>query len=125
MHMAEVSAKDGVLAGRTTGNDPAFFSAALQARASVFPSIVLRMKLHSKDGKPFQDRAQLFWRTTRIPESEATSLRFEVKADGQWHDYKLPVGENRRWNGLVTRLRLDPCNRPDVLVAIDSVRLQR
>lgn len=125
MHLADVKAKDGALTGRTTGRDPAFFSSGLEARASEFGTVVIRMKLQSKDGKPFKDGAQLFWRTKRIPESEGTTVRFEVNADGQWHDYTLPVGQNRRWNGLVTRLRLDPCNRPDVLVAIDSVKLQR
>jgi len=68
---------------------------------------------------------QLFWRTTTIPESEATSVRFEVSIDSQWHEYRLPVHENRRWRGIIVRLRLDPCTQPDVLVEVDSIRLVR
>jgi hypothetical protein len=81
------------------------------------------MKLRRTDGRPFRDSAQLFWQTGRLPESEATSARFEVVGDGQWHDYRVPVSENRRWNGTVTRLRLDPCNQADVEVEIDAIRL--
>jgi hypothetical protein len=46
-----------------------------------------------------------------------------VSIDGQWHEYRLPVHENRRWRGIIARLRLDPCTQPDVLVEVDSIRL--
>jgi hypothetical protein len=66
----------------------------------------------------------VFFATSRLPESEANSLHFPVKADGEWHDYVVPVGENRRWRGTITRLRLDPCNREGVEVALDWLRLE-
>jgi hypothetical protein len=129
MQMAEVQVADGCLKGKTTGNDPAFFGPPVRLRASEYPIVVIRMRLtklprpSSPEPRPAKDMGQLFWRTTTIPESEATSVRFEVSIDGQWHEYRLPVHENRRWRGIIARLRLDPCTQPDVLVEVDSIRL--
>ena len=95
----------------------------MQARASEFASLVVRMKFRRADGKPFKDTAQLFWRTNRTAESEASSARFEVLSDGQWHEYRIAVAQNRRWRGLVTRLRLDPCNQAGVGVELDFIQL--
>lgn len=123
MDLTEVGSEPGRLHGRTTGRDPAFFGPPTQARAGSFPTVVVRMKLEREDGQSFQDSGQLFWRTSRLPESEASSVRFPVHGDGQWHDYALPVGQQARWRGLITRLRLDPCNQPGVRVSIASIRL--
>ena len=124
MQMSDVRATEGRLTARTSGNDPAFFGPPMQARASTFKSVILRMRLQRMDGKPFTDTAQLFWRTSRLAESEASSVRFAVKGDGQWHEYHLPVAENRRWRGIITRLRLDPCNQPGVRVGLDAIQLR-
>ena len=124
MGFTGVSARDGTLAGRTANNDPAFFSPAMQAHADKFTSVVIRLKLQREDGQPLKDKAQLFWSTSRLPESESTSERFAVIGDGQWHEYTVPVSQNRRWRGIITRLRFDPCNQPGVKVELDFVRLQ-
>jgi uncharacterized repeat protein (TIGR01451 family) len=124
MQLTNVEARGGVLTGRTTGHDPAWFGPPLQARAADYPAVELRMRLSRTDGgETLRDRAQLFWRTSRLAESEATSTRFEVQADGQWHEYRLELGRNPRWRGMITRLRLDPCNRAGILVEVDSIRL--
>jgi len=123
MDLTGVRIAEGVWQGRTTGHDPALFGPPLQARAADFAAVVVRLKLSSADGRPFQDRAQLFWRTSRLPESEATSERFAVVGDGTWREYRVPVRENGRWRGSITRLRLDPCNRLGVAVELDFVRL--
>ncbi len=123
MHCSRVRAEAGALSGETTGNDPAFFGPPMQARASEFPFVSIRMKLQRADGTLFRDTAQLFWRTGRLEESEATCARFEVIGDGQWHDYKIPVAQNPRWRGTISRLRLDPCNQPRVQVTVDFIRL--
>lgn len=124
MGLDGVSVAQGVLAGRTTGRDPAFFSPDLQASAPKFSSVAVRMKLARADGTPFTDQAQLFWRTSRQPEGEASSERFSVTGDGQWHDYSIPVAGNRRWRGIITGLRLDPCSQTGVRVEVQSIRLQ-
>ena len=124
MNLTEVRVEAGVLTGRTTGHDPAFFGPPTQARAREFGSVVVRMKLQRQDRQPFKDSAQLFWRTSRLPESEANSERFEVLGDGQWHEYRIPVAQNRRWRGAITRLRLDPCNQAGVSVEVRSIALK-
>ncbi|MCB1127225.1 MAG: glycoside hydrolase family 99-like domain-containing protein, partial [Verrucomicrobiae bacterium] len=125
MQLADLNVSESTLNARTAGNDPAFFGPPFQARASDFGSVVIRMKLARTDGKPFTDSAQLFWRTSRLAESEASSIRFKVEGDGQWHEYDVPVATNTRWRGMITRLRLDPCNQPGVNVAIDRVLLAK
>jgi hypothetical protein len=125
MQLSDVKIGEGFLQARTTGNDPAFFSPPTRATAGEFNAVVVRMRLTSADGTTFKDRAQLFWRTSRLAESESTSEHFEVQADGQWHDYRIPVGQNPRWRGVITRLRLDPGNQSNVSIDLDSVRLVR
>jgi len=66
---------------------------------------------------------QLFWRTARLTESESTSTGFRVEVDGKWHDYRIPVANNPRWRGTVTRLRLDPVNQPDIQIDIRRIAL--
>jgi hypothetical protein len=122
MNLADVQTQAGALTARTAGRDPAFFGPPLQLRARDFPAVELRLKLTATNGIPAQDAAQLFWRTTRLPESEATSVRFPVAVDGRWHDYRLELAENVRWRGMVTRLRLDPVSRPGIEVALDELR---
>jgi hypothetical protein len=123
MQLTRVGIAAGALQAKTAGNDPAFFGPPLQARARESGAVKLRMKLQREDQKPFRDTAQLFWRTSQLSESEATSVRFEVIGDGQWRDYWLPVSKNLRWRGIITRLRLDPCAQPQVLVELDFIRL--
>lgn len=125
MNLSDVRVERGCLVAKTVGNDPAFFGPPIQARASEFPFVIVQMRLQSEDKKPFTDVGQLFWQTQTVAESEATSVRFEVIGDGQWHEYRLPVHQNRRWRGIITRLRLDPCARAGVLVELDSIRLMR
>jgi hypothetical protein len=125
MQITDSKAEQGMLVGKSTGPDPAWFSPTLRAAANEYSSIVLRLKLQPLAGQSFADKAQLFWRTATQPESESSSLRFEVQADGQWHEYRLPVGQSNRWRGVITRLRLDPCNRAEVSLAMDYLKLQR
>lgn len=121
MQLADARAHDGVLTARTAGNDPAFTSPPLQARAGAYTRVRIRLRLRPLLGSAFRDRAQLFWRSSRLPESEVSSVAFDVSADGEWHEYTLDVGGHRRWLGVITRLRLDPCNRANVQVDVDRV----
>ena len=115
---------EGSLAAHTTSNDPALVSPPLQARASEFTAVAFRLKLERTDGRPFQDVAQIFWQTRQSSESEAASEGVQVAGDGKWHEYRITVSKNRRWRGIVTRLRFDPCNRPDVRMTLDFLRLE-
>jgi len=111
------------LHARSVTDDPAFFSPTMRTEAGQFQAVELRLKLEPPSGSGFEDLAQLFWSTTRTKESEASSVRFKVLGDGQWHDYRLPVGDNRHWRGTISQLRLDPCNLPGVRVHVRWVRL--
>ncbi|OQB95154.1 MAG: hypothetical protein BWX84_00052 [Verrucomicrobia bacterium ADurb.Bin118] len=48
-----------------------------------------------------------------------------MRGDGQWHEYQIPVSANRRWRGVITRLRLDPGSQPDVQVELAFIRLEK
>lgn len=126
MNLTDVRTLQSVLQAQTTGSDPAFFSPPLHVAASAFQALELRLRLTPVAGGASEDRAQVFWRTRQLPESEATSVRFPVRVDGLWHDYRVPLGGaggNLRWRGVITRLRLDPCSRPNVTVEIERLRL--
>lgn len=125
MDLGGVTVVGGILNARTTGNDPAFFGPGIRVSASDFRTVAVRMRLSRAQEPGGQDTAQLFWRTTRLPESESTSIRFPVEVDGQWHEYRVAVAANPRWRGTVTRLRLDPANRADIEVQIDRIALER
>lgn len=124
MDLTALRVEAGCLEARSTGNDPALFGPPTRIRAAEFGAISIRLRLRRVDGQLFRDRAQLFWRTDRLPESEASSERFDVIGDGAWHEYRIPVKANRRWRGTITRLRLDPCNRREVDFGLDWLRLE-
>jgi len=124
MDMGQVRVESGTLRAVTTGNDPAFFGPPMQARAGQYSHVCIQMRLTASSGVTNRDAGQLFWRTKRWPENEASSVRFPILVDGQWHDYELPVSENHRWTGIVTRLRLDPGDHKNVEVEIRSIELK-
>ena len=122
MNLDNPRIESGALTAVTTGNDPAFFGPPVQIAASRYRRLRLRMRLESAE-QQFDDMGQVFWSTRSLAESESTSVRFPVHVDGKWHDYTLNLGENPRWRGVVTRLRLDPCARARVKVQIARIEL--
>ena len=124
MGLGDTAVRNGALSGRTTSRDPAFFGPPMQVRADRFRELLVRLRLQPEAGLAFKDSAQVFWSTDRLPESESASEHFEVIGDGQWREYRVPLAQNRRWRGLVTRLRLDPCSQAAVRVEVEAIRLQ-
>ena len=114
---------DGELTVRTIGNDPAFFSPPFQANAEDRSTAIISMRMTSEDNIPFTEDAQLFWSTSQASITEESSVRFSVQGDGQWHDYTVRLTDNKRWKGVITSLRLDPCNRSGVKVEIKGIKL--
>lgn len=68
--------------------------------------------------------AQVFWTTAASPTyDEAKALHFPVVADGEFHEYTVPVGEHPLWQDTITGLRLDPTGGPvGANVRLDYVR---
>ncbi|MCX7887592.1 MAG: glycoside hydrolase family 99-like domain-containing protein [Verrucomicrobiae bacterium] len=116
-NVANIRVADGALRFTTRGRDPALTSPAVRVRASQFPWVEMRIKASS------DITGQLFWRTLRTRESEASSVKFPVRGDGRFHDIRLRVADNPRWRGLITGLRLDPGTEDGVDVAIEWIRL--
>lgn len=120
MGVKSFRAEDGAIHFETTTRDPAIHLTLHNVLARDYPFVIVRMSL---EGLEAEDRGQLFWSTATASVSEATSVRFDLIADGEYHDYVLPVGESNRWRGRIQTFRLDPCSYPDVKVSIESVRL--
>jgi hypothetical protein len=118
--IADLAARDGALCGRATANDPYIVRSLIRAKGDDCPVVLIRMR--STAGPA----AQLFWTTEASPAfDEEKSLHFQVKPDGQWHDYRLDVGKYPQWAGqTITAIRLDPGNSPGEF-AVDFIRGER
>jgi len=112
--------EDGILTSRTTANDPYMVRTNLSVEAGRVKYLTVRMKL-SPGAVP---AAKWFWITQASPGfDEAKSVAFPVKPDGEWHEYRVSMGEHAQWTGTITGLRLDPTSGgADVEVAIDWIR---
>ncbi len=122
MGLTDFRVEDGAVCFTTTSNDPALSVALPEILASDVGTVVIRMRIDelAEEG----ERGQLFWSTTTAPVSEATSVRFELIGDGEYHDYVLPVGESDRWRRRITSFRLDPCSHAGAGVCIDEIRME-
>jgi hypothetical protein len=119
MGMSNLRLEDGALRADTASGDPAFFSPGMMAAAGRFGAVEIEMSI-DKPGE-----GQLFWATAVESANEASSLHFPLIADGQFHVYRLAVGESRTWQGMITSLRLDPGSTAGAKVAVRSIRLVR
>ena len=117
MQMTDLRVADGSLMATSTGNDPAFFGPAVDIDADRYRRALVRMRV-DKPGM-----GQLFWISNLLPESEATSYRFEMIPDGEFHEYVLEVGSVPTWAGSIQRLRLDPGHTRDTHIAVDYIRV--
>lgn len=75
-------------------------------RADLF---VVRMRV--TDAEKERGKAKLYWRTEYGPRfSESRSAEFEVRADGEWHTYRVPLKHLPTWwsMGRGAQLRLNP-----------------
>jgi hypothetical protein len=118
MGLRDFQVTGGCMRARTYNRDPAF-SAPVHLRAQRFPVLEIRMAVsRAREG----DQLQVFWSTPFSATSEPASVRVPLIGDGQMHVYRLEVGANPRWRGLITGLRLDPGSTEDVEVKVDYVR---
>jgi hypothetical protein len=117
MGFRDVQLADGALRGVTVGTDPAFFGPGITALASKYSFVEVEMSIDkATDG-------QLFWATPVQAANEAASVHFALNGDGQFHTYRIAVGENPYWRGVISSLRLDPGSLDGAMVAVKRIRL--
>ncbi len=122
MGVAGLEVSGGALKFRTNGRDPALQVQLRGIRAREFTKAELTMRIEN-GGAPVA-RGQLFWSADAMAMTEATSLPFEIAADGASHTVTLDLNANPRWRGRITMLRLDPCSSADARVAIEGFALK-
>jgi hypothetical protein len=115
--VAELTAKDGSLTGRSSGRDPVVQVSGIQVEADCLQRLTFRLR-SDRD-----QRVQVFWATTLAAMSEQMSLGIQAVGDGQFHDYELDFSQHPHWRGVVNALRIDPAGEPGVTFAFDYVRL--
>jgi len=118
-HLGTLSVKDGVLQVPVIGVDPYLSRNFLTVRGDSVREVVIRMRT------PQGTEAQFYWGTAAAPGfAEERVFGFPVIGDGEWHEYRIPVGTRDAWKGqTITGIRLDPL-QPGVetTVEIDSIR---
>ncbi|MCD6351116.1 MAG: glycoside hydrolase family 99-like domain-containing protein, partial [Armatimonadetes bacterium] len=119
MGLGDFKVAGGAMHATATSHDPAF-TCGVRVRARQFKTVEIRMAVAgAKDG----DGCQLFWATSLSATSEPASVKAELITDGKMHTYRLDVGTNRLWRGIITKLRLDPCSTQGAKISVDYVRL--
>lgn len=121
MKDAHLTATPDGLVGTTMTRDPAFACRFAPFLAKDFKQVVVRMKVEpSKPGADTGD-AQLFWAGPGRSPTERASARCKLIADGAFHDYVFPVGENADWSARIDQFRLDPCEAPGVKITLARI----
>lgn len=119
--LSEPVVRDGVLTMTVTGPDPYVVRSNMDVPAEKAPVVIIRMAVSPQ----CTGGLQVFWTTADSPNyEEAKSLRTSLIADGQMHEYRLPMSSHPMWAGKrITGFRLDPGGGPPgVSVKIDYVR---
>lgn len=106
--------QQGALRISVTGPDPYMVRNFLRVDGDSVQTIAIRMRATVGQG------AQFYWATQAQPGfAESRVINFNIVADGQWHEYRLPVGKQNSWKGqTITGIRLDPL-QPGVANTVD------
>jgi len=104
--VSDLTVRDGAMVGHIDGGDPYIGRSLLRGRGDDCSAIVLRMRVTAGHG------GQLYWATAASPVFvEERVVNFPIRADGQWHEYRLELGKHPQWAGqTITAIRLDPGN---------------
>jgi hypothetical protein len=122
MGIGDFKVVDGALLVTTRSSDPAISTPIGSLWARRYKAVLVRAKV----AKPAAGEAgsfQLFWSTTAQGITEASSVSVPLIADGEFHDYVLPVVEKPRWRGRVTGFRLDTGSLSGLDIVIDRVAM--
>jgi hypothetical protein len=121
MGLGEFKVVDGALVLTATSSDPAISTSVGSLWARRFNAVLVRAKVEPTAGKVGD--LQLFWSTTAQGITEASAVSVPLVADGEFHDYLLPVAEKPRWRGRVTGFRLDPGSLSGLKMTVERVAM--
>ena len=116
MGLKDMKVADSSLTAVASSNDPALSAWTDGLDSKTFKAVEFRMKVDKGKG------AQLFWTTPAWSFNEDASARFDLKADGQFHTYKVDLSKSSAWKSKITSLRFDPTDTTGATVAIDYIR---
>jgi hypothetical protein len=119
--LLSAEARDGLLRLRVIAPACYLTSPPLRVDGDRVVAVELRMRVR---GRGVQ-RGGLYFTTEDAPNVHSDKLvNFEVVSDGEFHIYRLDMGEHPKWQGhTITGLRLDPVRGThDAEVDIDSIR---
>ena len=113
----EGGVKNGVYAGQSTGNDPILL---MKEDCSIPIDGVTHVRIRMKGIK--NDTLEIFFATADNPNiSEKGKLSLTTTEDGM-ADYVVDMTQNSLWNGMLTKLRIDPMTAPGPF-EIESIEL--
>lgn len=99
-----VSESGGILSGTATATDPYMIGPT-----SVAAGTHLELKVRMKVNSGASEEAQIFWAGDWVGGiSESNSVKFPIRANGQWYTYTVPLDAHPTWRGPITTVRLDP-----------------
>jgi len=110
---------DGVLATEAAGNDPYMTRSRMRLAGDAIGAIVVRMAVTGGES------AQFYWATEQEPFfAESRVVNFPIQPDGQFHEYRINVGDQPQWPGhQIVAIRLDPTNgAPGAKIRIDYIK---
>lgn len=103
----------------TPGSDPWLLSPPFQLDMQRYQAIEIRLAASTAARD-----AQLFWLDERDQADEARAVRWTLYEGKATHTYRIELGDHPGWNGIATRLRLDPVSSGDGgTVRIEEIRL--
>lgn len=118
--LSPLQVSKGHLDTQSLGNDPYMVSSKFAVDAQSSYTVTINMKVSAS----VEGIGQLFFITDSDGNyDEAKSLRFPIKADGEFHTYVLDMSQVPGWKGIITQIRLDPTDT-QAAVEIDYIRLQ-
>lgn len=104
--LSPLAVRNGVLTTTALGGDPYMVRSRCHLDGDTIKAVLVRLRVNRGQ------TGQFYWTTLASPSyAEDKVVHFELIADGQWHEYRLPVGDHPLWHGhIITGLRLDPGN---------------
>ena len=120
--LGPLEAADGALRMRSTGTDPYLASPAVRFPAAGYPTLRITMAVPEGGG----DTGQVFFaRDDATDFSGDRLLSFDLVTDGEMRTYELDMASAPGWEGIISRIRIDPGTRSDVDIAIERVEVGR